>query len=71
MALRAILVPRALRFDEVARMFSVSSTTVRRWIASGSLAVVELPPGRQGVPIVRVPVSEVERLLKGKSDAAK
>ena len=43
---------------EVAKQFRVSRRTIERWIQSRDIAVA-----RFGVKIVRIPASEVERLL--------
>jgi len=51
--------PQLLRVDEAATILNVSSKTIRRLIARGDLRVVRI--GR----LVRIPSSEIERLIAG------
>ena len=50
----------ALTIQETARRLKVHGATVRRWIKGGQIAAVKI-----GARTVRVPESEVARLLAG------
>lgn len=51
---------RLLTRQEAAQLFSVNARTIDRWIRIGALAKVTIP----GSNAVRIPVSEIERLLE-------
>jgi excisionase family DNA binding protein len=54
--------PDLLTVQEVAARLRLHEETIRRWLASGRLHGVKIAPTRGGW---RIPVSEVERVLRG------
>lgn len=53
--------PVMVRIIEASRILDVSVTTVRRWLANGTLKAVEIPGAER-----KVDYASIERLLKGK-----
>jgi len=51
---------RLLKPREFCEIIGVSYSTFKRWVREGRVRVVRLPSGR-----IRVPYSEVERILRG------
>jgi excisionase family DNA binding protein len=50
-----------VRISEAARMLDVSVTTIRRWLANGTLRAIEIPGAER-----KVDVASIEKLLKPK-----
>lgn len=50
-----------VRIVEAARMLDVSVTTIRRWLANGTLRAVEIPGAER-----KVDVASIDKLLKPK-----
>ncbi len=51
-----------LTVSEVARIFRVDATTVRRWVKAGTLSAVSLPHVRKRTQY-RIRSSDIERIL--------
>ena len=54
-----------LSIPEVAEVFEVSDTSVRRWVKSGRLPVVRTPSGR-----AKVRREDVEAILRGDQETS-
>ncbi|MCE4618400.1 MAG: IS607 family transposase [Desulfurococcales archaeon] len=55
---------KLLRPGEFCELIGISYRTFKRWVSEGRIRVVRTPTGR-----IRVPYSEVERILSGKPEA--
>jgi Predicted site-specific integrase-resolvase len=51
---------KLLKPREFCKIVNISYSTFKRWVREGRVRVVRLPSGR-----IRVPYSEVERILRG------
>ena len=55
---------KLLKPREFCEIVGISYRTFKRWVAEGKIRVVRLPSGR-----IRVPYSELERILRGEYGA--